>query len=132
MSSYLFAYGSLQPGYVPGEMAHSVAKLMIIDRGYAKGALYDLGGYPGAILDPSSEQRIAGIVLRLPEDADLLRELDAYEEFDPDAPGSSPFLRILRPIELASGGTLQCWVYVYNRDPGSAPVIPDGRFRKRR
>ncbi|HUX27922.1 MAG TPA: gamma-glutamylcyclotransferase family protein [Terracidiphilus sp.] len=130
MSDFLFAYGTMQPGLAPAEIVPHLAKLVPIGEAFVHGVLYDLGGYPGAILNPSSQQRIIGNVYQLPEDSSVLTELDAYEEFDPASPASSLFLRILHPVILATGGTLQCWVYVYNRDPGSAPVISGGKFRK--
>lgn len=129
MSAYLFVYGTLQPAHVPAEIAHVVSKLRPIDEGSVNGVLYDLREYPGAVLDPSSKRRIAGTVLELPNDSSILRALDAYEEFNPDAPGSSLFVRVSHPVDLSTGGTLQCWIYVYNRDPGSAPVLPDGKFQ---
>ena len=130
MGSYLFAYGTLQPGLAQADLAPLFARLRPVGQGIARGILYDLGSYPGAIFDISSQHLVIGTVLELPEDPQFLRELDAYEEFNPTAPESSPFLRILYPVDLATGGSLQCWVYAYNRDPGSAPVIPDGRFRR--
>ena len=130
MSDFLFAYGTLQPGHAPAGIASAVEKLRPIGEASVNGVLYDLGGHPGAVLDPSSQQRIIGIINQLPEDTSVLAEFDAYEEFDPAAPESSPYLRVLHPVNLATGGTLQCWVYVYNRNPGSAPVIPGGKFRK--
>ena len=72
---------------------------------------------------PSIE--IAGTVFQLPNDPDVLCALDAYEEFDPDAPGSSLFLRVLHPVALTKGGTLQCWIYVYNLNHNSGnPLVP--------
>jgi gamma-glutamylcyclotransferase (GGCT)/AIG2-like uncharacterized protein YtfP len=132
MSSYLFAYGTLQPEYAPPAIAHAVAKLHPIGRGSTSGVLYDLGGYPGAVLGPSTEKTIEGFVLELPEDANVLRDIDVYEEFDPDAPEKSQFIRVLCPVVLATGGTLQCWIYIYNRNPGFAPILRDGVFRRRR
>lgn len=129
MSDFLFVYGTLQPGLVPAELASAVAKLVLIGEASINGILYDLGGYPGAVLDPLSQDRIIGVVYQLPEDARVLAELDAYEEFDPAAPQSSLFLRILHPVTLADGGTLQCWVYVYNRDPAPRRIMPGGIFR---
>ncbi len=129
MSAFLFVYGTLLPAHAPAEIAHAVSKLRPIGEGFVNGVLYDLGEYPGVVLDPSSQHRRAGTVFQLPDDPSILRTLDAYEEFDPDAPGSSLFLRVLHPVALAKGGTLQCWIYVYNRDPGSAPIFPDGKFQ---
>ncbi len=130
MSDFLFAYGTLQPDYSPPAIAHVVAKLELIGKGSARGVLYDLGGYPGAVLDSHSKQTIHGVVFRLPEDATIWRELDAYEDFDPASPETSPFIRVLHPVVLATGDTLQCWVYVYNRDPGSARILPEGTYRR--
>ncbi len=132
MSAFLFAYGTLQPEFAPAEIAALVSKLKAIGKGFANGVLYDLGGHPGAVLDSSLKQRIAGGVFQLPDDPSVLRELDAYEEFDPAEPESSPFIRVLHPVMLEAGGALQCWVYVYNRDPVSARILPDGVFRKSR
>jgi gamma-glutamylcyclotransferase (GGCT)/AIG2-like uncharacterized protein YtfP len=130
MIAYLFAYGTLQPGLAPAEIAPLVAQLQPIGEGLARGILYDLGCYAGAILDSSSPFTIEGTVFQLPEDSHFLNELDAFEEFDPAAPESSPYLRILCPVALAAGGTLQCWVYAWNGDPASATVVPGGRFRQ--
>jgi gamma-glutamylcyclotransferase (GGCT)/AIG2-like uncharacterized protein YtfP len=130
MSDSLFAYGTLQPEFAPSAIAHVVARMHVVGNGSVNGVLYDLGGYPGAVLDPSSTQRIHGVVFQLPDDANLWPELDAYEDFDPASPETSPFIRILQPVELATGDTLQCWVYVYNGDPGSARVLPEGNYRR--
>ncbi len=130
MSDFLFAYGTLQPDYAPSAIAHVVARLELIGKGTVHGVLYDLGGYPGAVLDNSSKRKIHGVVLQLPEDAGIWRELDAYEEFDPASPETSPFVRILQPVELATSDTRQCWVYVFNGDPGPARVLPEGSYRR--
>ena len=130
MSDYLFAYGTLQPGLAPPGIAHAVAGLAPIGEGFVQGVLYDLGGHPGAVLGGAGARRIVGMVYQLPDDPRVIAEMDAYEDFLAAEPERSLFLRVLHPVELATGGTLQCWVYVYNRDPGDAPVIESGRFRK--
>jgi gamma-glutamylcyclotransferase (GGCT)/AIG2-like uncharacterized protein YtfP len=72
---------------------------------------------------------IRGTVFRLPDNTDLLDQFDHYEGFDAGAPKSSLFVRKLHPVTLAGGRVLRCWVYVYNRNPGTAPLIADGRYR---
>ena len=123
MSNYLFAYGSLQPGCAPAEIADVAAKLRPIGAGFVHGALYDLGRYPGAVPDASAKGRISGTVLQLPEDASVLRQLDEYEGFDPQAPEHSEFVRMRLPVEMATGGTMDCWVYRYNRHPDAAHEV---------
>lgn len=131
MSEYLFAYGTLQPGHAPADVAHIVSRFKLIGEGFVRGALYDLGDYPGAVLDAASHQTIAGTVFELPADPQLLREIDAYEEYDPAAPDASLFLRVMHPVALATGGSLHCWVYIWNGDPANASIVPGGRFRQR-
>jgi gamma-glutamylcyclotransferase (GGCT)/AIG2-like uncharacterized protein YtfP len=115
MSEYLFVYGTLRPGQAPEEIAPTVARLRAVGKGFVYGTLDDLGAYPGAILDPTSAEKVFGSVFELPNDPSVLQQLDAYEEFDSAALEESLFLRTQCVVELESGGTLQCWIYVYNR-----------------
>jgi gamma-glutamylcyclotransferase (GGCT)/AIG2-like uncharacterized protein YtfP len=129
MTSYLFTYGTLQPGLAPSCIAPVVDRLRSIGEGVIRGELYDLGEYPGAVLNPRSRHQIHGTIFRLPEDADILRQFDDYEGFQPDSLETSLFLRELHPAVLTTTGqTLPCWVYVYNAKPDPARILPDGRF----
>ncbi|WP_263352232.1 gamma-glutamylcyclotransferase family protein [Acidicapsa acidisoli] len=129
MASYLFTYGTLQPGLAPDCIAHAVNKLRSIGESSIHGELYDLGEYPGAVLNPRSRHQIHGMVFLLPEDANILRQFDDYEGFQIDSPETSLFLRELHPVVLtATGQTLPCWVYVYNGKPDPVRILPNGRF----
>jgi len=130
MSDYLFAYGTLQPGHVPEEIASAVAELRPLGKGSVRGILYDLGEYPGAVVDPSSRGRIFGTVFRLSSDENVLRQLDKYEGFDPSTPDQSLFVRKLYPVRLATGRVLPCWIYAYNQEPKRARVVTSGRYGK--
>ena len=126
--SYLFLYGSLLPGDAPAEIAPAIAKLRSLGAGTVRGLLYDLGEYPGAVLDDSAGGHIHGAIFELPEDEELLSALDTYEDFHPNDAEGSLFVRMLQPVVFANGELLQCWMYVYNRDPGAARLIPSGRW----
>jgi gamma-glutamylcyclotransferase (GGCT)/AIG2-like uncharacterized protein YtfP len=117
MSDYLFVYGTLQPGFAPGEIAEAAAKLQAVGRGFVYGEFFELDGYPGAVPDPNAKNRIAGTVLQLPENEGILRQLDAYEGYDAERPETSEFVRVRQTVELSGGGTLECWMYRYNREP---------------
>jgi gamma-glutamylcyclotransferase (GGCT)/AIG2-like uncharacterized protein YtfP len=119
MSDYLFAYGTLQPGFAPDEVAAIAAKLRPVSQGFVYGELYELDGYPGVAPDPQSKNRIRGTVLELPEDAGLLSRLDEYEGYDPEHPETSEFVRVRQVVELSGGGTQECWIYRYNRESGT-------------
>jgi gamma-glutamylcyclotransferase (GGCT)/AIG2-like uncharacterized protein YtfP len=129
MSEYLFAYGTLRPGCAPVQVATLAAKLRPAGDGWIHGRLYDLGGYPGAVPDASAERKIFGTVIELPDDPDFLRRLDAYEECDPFAPDTSEYVRVLIEVELAGGGTVECWFYRYNWDVGEKRQIRSGDWK---
>jgi gamma-glutamylcyclotransferase (GGCT)/AIG2-like uncharacterized protein YtfP len=128
MSEYLFSYGTLQPGLAPGEIAPSVSQMREVGKGVVRGTLYDLGDYPGAILDPLSELEILGTVYRLPLDEEVLRRIDAYEAYYPESPEKSLFLRMVCPVKFDKGRTLPCWIYVYNGSTAGAPILRNGQF----
>jgi len=130
MSQYLFLYGTLLPHLAPGEIAPAVQKLRRVGEASVRGVLYHLGTHPGAVPDPAAGGEIHGTVFELPNDERVLGELDDYEEFDPDNEAASPFVRRLHPVTLAIGEVLQCWIYVYNREPDGAPRIPGGRYTR--
>lgn len=122
----VFIYGTLLPGAAPREIADAAARLCFAGRASVRGYLYDLGRYPGAVLDSSTERRVHGAVFTLPEDPAVLRALDAYEEFDAAAPRLSQFVRVRAIATIAGGGQLECWIYVYNRDVRAARRIESG------
>ncbi len=128
MSQYLFAYGTLQPGLAPTQIARVAAKLRPVGEGFVRGVLYDLGGYPGAVADASAPGRIFGTVMELPEDESALARLDAYEGFDPRAPETSEYIRERQVAELKTGGTAECWFYRYNREPRDLPQVESGAW----
>lgn len=131
MSAYLFTYGTLRLGHAPYEIAAAVDKLRPAGEGFVHGLLYDLGDYPGAVLDTSCTEKVYGALSELPQDEEFLRHLDEYEGFDPNASDTSLFIRILHPVMLSTGGTLQCWIYLYNGTLESARIVPGGRYRKK-
>lgn len=128
MSQFLFAYGTLQPGLAPTKIARLAAKLRPVGEGFVRGVLYDLGGYPGAVADPGAKTRIAGTVMELPGDEEILARLDQYEGFDPKAPGTSEYIRERQIVELKTGGTVECWFYRYNREPRDAFQLESGAW----
>jgi gamma-glutamylcyclotransferase (GGCT)/AIG2-like uncharacterized protein YtfP len=128
MPDHLFLYGTLLPELARGPLREALGNCTRVGPGALPGRLYDLGAYPGLVPDVSAGGRVAGTVFRLPERHDVLGELDAYEGFHPADPPGSLYLRLPYDVDLADGTSVSCWVYVYNRDPGPAPRIPDGDY----
>jgi gamma-glutamylcyclotransferase (GGCT)/AIG2-like uncharacterized protein YtfP len=126
----LFVYGTLRPELAPPAQQLLLAEARRLGPGWLPGLLYDLGPYPAAVPDPAATSRIVGEVLELPES--VLPLLDAYEECDLNSPKNSLFVRRKHDVTLADGRVFPCWVYVYNRNPTAAAVIPDGDYLSHR
>ncbi len=128
MPAYLFVYGSLLPGLRPPALAGVLAGCIDRGPGSVPGRLYDLGPYPAAVHDPGAATHVQGRVFELPADRDVLAALDRYEGFDAANPADSLYLRVAQCVDQARGGSVLCWVYVYNRDPGDALEVPGGDY----
>ena len=128
MAEYLFTYGTLQPGHAPAAIASVADRMRPIGPGQVRGILYDFGYFPGAVLDENSERMIFGTVYELPDDPAVLDQLDEYEDCYRGAPEMSQYLRVRHPVELAIGLSVDCWIYVYNRDVRSARIVEEGRW----
>jgi gamma-glutamylcyclotransferase (GGCT)/AIG2-like uncharacterized protein YtfP len=129
MTEYLFLYGTLMPNEADDEVAHIVKRLRRIGAAYVRGRLYNFGEYPGAVIDHSATTSVHGEVVELP-DKGILHVLDKYEEFDPLRPQKSLFVRKKTKIKLANGRHIEGWMYVYNRNPGNAPIIRGGNYSR--
>jgi len=129
MSKYLFLYGQLLQPEPDKELALVVNRFHRIGAASVRGRLYDLGDYPGAVVDPSSNTSVRGELVEVPEDESILA-LDTYEEFDPTNPEHSLFVRKEVRIQLSDGRDVDAWMYVYNRHPGDAPLITGGIYSK--
>src|SRR5262245_36935824 len=128
MNDYIFFYGTLLPGLEPPRLTETLKVLSPQGEARVRGRLYDLGNYPGAILDSLCEREIVGHVFSLPES--VIPTLDVYEDFDPDHPERSLFVRTRTSARLLSGSIVECWIYVFNGDVGQAPRIEDGDYAR--
>ncbi len=104
MKHLLFVYGKLRRG---GGLSMSMnfPDARFIGDARVAGALYDLGHYPGLLLNESNAT-VIGEVYEV--DDETLSELDEIE-------GSSEYWR--RPIDVTLGGEQEkCWIYVPDYD----------------
>src|SRR5216684_9386847 len=120
MTEYLFLYGTLKPNEAASDVAETVRTLRRVGSATVPGRLYDFGDYPGAVIDQSAKTSIKGELFELPNDDSALKALDDYEEFNRTDRKNSLFIRTRTVATLHGGRQLNAWVYVYNRNPGSA------------
>ena len=126
---FLFSYGTLLPQHSPQKIATVTAEFRPYAHGWVYGRLYDLGEYPGAVLDGDTKTKIFGTVFKIPGDLELLRRLDEYEGFNPKEPAASLFVRRRHFVTLSTGKRLRCWLYEYNGQPSRTRVVPSGRYQ---
>jgi gamma-glutamylcyclotransferase (GGCT)/AIG2-like uncharacterized protein YtfP len=101
---FVFVYGSLRRGNA-GAMSVRFPEASYVAEGKVRGRLYDLGAYPGLLLD-SSASMVTGEVYEV--DDDTLRRLDQFEL-------TSDYIRKQVEVEHGSERTA-CWIYVPERD----------------
>lgn len=111
----VFVYGTLRRGSA-GAMSIRFPGSKFIAEAQVSGSLYDLGAYPGLLLDESNSLAL-GEVYEV--DDELLDELDAFE-------ASSHYWR--KQVEISLGARREaCWVYVPRPEFYSPSVlIPSG------
>lgn len=101
---FVFIYGTLRRGS-PGSMSIRFPKSKFIAEAKVNGSLYDLGPYPGLLIDESNSL-VTGEVYEV--DDDLLNELDEFET-------TSNYVR--KQVEISLGGQRKkCWTYEPNSE----------------
>jgi len=120
----LFVYGTLlEPGNPFA--AYLSRHCSFLAHGKIKGKLYDVGDYPGLILDPTADD-VWGSVYLLQRD-NILIELDRYEGVGPDEEQPELYVRLLLAVATA-GGWVDAWAYVYNRPVDNLTQIACGDY----
>jgi gamma-glutamylcyclotransferase (GGCT)/AIG2-like uncharacterized protein YtfP len=134
---YLFVYGTLRRKHAPPEITDVVNSLELVSEASVPGNIFDLGEYPGAVFEPNSQSIVHGEVFKLPNNPKILRKLDNYEEFKPENPEKSLFIREVATALTGDGQYLNCWVYRINsqflkkRTTRKRPVRPVRAASKR-
>ena len=103
MSNYLFVYGTLRNDY-DLKLKNRIAKeLKYVGKAKIGARLYDLGRYPGAVKDKSSE--LIGDLFLLADSEKILKFLDDYE--------GEEYERKEEKVKLKSGESITTWMYWY-------------------
>jgi gamma-glutamylcyclotransferase (GGCT)/AIG2-like uncharacterized protein YtfP len=124
--AYLFVYGTLRRGLAPPVIADVVNRLRVEGPATIRGRLYDLGDYPGCVLDDEGGA-VHGVLLEI-ADPGVLEALDAYECYAAHDAAGSLFCRTVCDAVTADARVVSAWVYVYNRDLSDARLITSGRY----
>ena len=126
-NNLLFVYGTLL--MADNEFAEFLQKnASLLSVGTINGYLFDLGDYPGLVLDAASPEFVIGSVFKITNTEEVLKKLDDYEGIDQQG---CEYVRALVEIETGEGLVL-CWVYLYILDPENKTLIQGGDYLKYR
>jgi gamma-glutamylcyclotransferase (GGCT)/AIG2-like uncharacterized protein YtfP len=122
----LFVYGTLLQSNNPfGSYLQNNSRWL--STGKFRGRLYDIGQYPGAVLNTSADTYVWGHLVSLTNSEHAFRILDEYEGYGSEFPEPNEFIRQVIEVETESY-TLQCWTYLYNLPVTGLLCIESGNY----
>jgi gamma-glutamylcyclotransferase (GGCT)/AIG2-like uncharacterized protein YtfP len=126
-SDKLFVYGTLLEKFpLHGYLRKGRSRL--IGRGQIRAVLFDLGRYPGAFPSRSPADVVEGELYELGDVGDQLKLIDKLEEFYPERPIESLFVRKLTTVRLKTGRKLRAWAYFLPKVPKNGKRIVHGDY----
>ncbi len=113
MIEYLFVYGTLLTELDNNMSNYLRYNAQNIGRGFIYGKLFDIGDYPGAILNTNKSSKVFGNVFIMNSPQAVLSVLDEYEGVGSQFPQPNEYKRQLVDVQL-NNSKLTCWAYLYN------------------
>ncbi len=125
----LFVYGTLRsdPSH---EMFHILARhAKFLGEARVAGRLFDLGEYPGMVLQPS-DSYVKGELYDIQTDHwnEVIEQLDRYEGCTDSDPQPHEYCREVVQAKLTNGRTIKAWAYVLNRPVAGLSEITSGDY----
>lgn len=122
----LFVYGTLMNKHRDKIDDVKQSEMRFLGKGKIEGELFDLGEFPGAI--EKKGNYVYGEVYELKDSIDTLRKFDKYEEFDPNNPARSLFIRKRANVKMSNGQTICASAYFYNGNTQGLRKITSGMW----
>jgi gamma-glutamylcyclotransferase (GGCT)/AIG2-like uncharacterized protein YtfP len=124
-ASAFFVYGTLKRGQANYPLIAPYARA--VEPATTSGLLFDHGPFPALI---AGAGRVRGELVRLdPADLDAaLAQVDRLEDYRPDDPAGSIYLRQVVAVETADGARVPAFIYFYNRDTRDLRPVPSGEW----
>nr|WP_321463137.1 gamma-glutamylcyclotransferase family protein [uncultured Cohaesibacter sp.] len=127
---FLFVYGKLRQRSDREIALLFLQNARILGPARVNGQLYNVGGYPGAILSDDPQDQVLGQLLALPDEEALWRILDDYEGIGPIFSAPFEYERCRVPVQLEDGSRFQAWMFLYRHDLAEARRIDHGDYLK--
>ncbi|UHG91283.1 gamma-glutamylcyclotransferase family protein [Spirosoma oryzicola] len=125
---FLFVYGTLRPNFDNAFAQYLRQRAQYVGEGSFPGRLFDLGSYPGAVLQHSDSTEVLGSVFDIQKNKEtILTYLDYYEGVGPAFEPPTEYLRVIVPV-LFNGKSIDCWAYLYNHAFDGKLLIESGDY----
>lgn len=119
----LFVYGTLRRGL---RLHHHLQGAVYLGEARIAGSLYDIGTYPGLLVNPSPGW-VSGELFKV--DEEMIQSLDAVEEYNPEEPERSEYLRRVVTVWAPTGVPMKAVTYIFNRDVQGFVFIDSGDYK---
>ena len=119
----LFVYGTLRRGL---RLHHHLQGAVYLGEARIAGSLYDIGTYPGLLVNPSPGW-VSGELFKV--DEEMIQSLDAVEEYNPEEPERSEYLRRVVTVWTPTGVPMKAVTYIFNRDVQGFVFIDAGDYK---
>lgn len=130
LNRHLFVYGTLRRDlqYAMHDVLARAAQC--VGDASVRGALFDLGAYPGLVVDAPEAGFVRGALYAFHAGTaeQTLAVLDAYEGCTSSDIPPHAYRRALIQVALADGPTVSAWAYLLNRPPTGLTRIPGGDY----
>jgi len=93
-----------------------------------QGQLFQVAKYPGAVISANKSHQVHGEIYRLLKPSLTLQKLDDYEECSDRFPKPHEYKRTLQRVVLATGESMQAWVYLYQYPLTGLKRIENGDY----
>ncbi|WP_100611293.1 gamma-glutamylcyclotransferase family protein [Confluentibacter lentus] len=125
---YLFVYGTLMKTVSNGMSRFLHSNSEFIGNAYIHGKLYDLEGYPGAVVSDDPSERVYGNIFKIKDTQVVFKVLDDYEGIGDGNPIDYEYLRTQVVAYLEDGAEVATWFYAYNFPTEHLRLIPSGMY----
>ena len=119
----LFVYGTLRRGL---RLHHHLQGAVYLGEARIAGSLYDIGTYPGLLVNPSPGW-VSGELFKV--DEEMIQSLDAVEEYNPEEPERSEYLRRVVTVWTPTVVPMKAVTYIFNRDVQGFVFIDSGDYK---
>lgn len=127
MSKYLFVYGTLMRKCPANEWSDFLNNNAVyLGEAITAGNLFKVADYPGLV---KGAGLVYGELYLLEDPTYVFHYLDSYEDYFPENPASSLYLReMAEVVTIETGEKKMSWLYYYNQPTDHCFKYPDGKF----